>query len=57
MPLVSQKLHLFPLSHSLLIWRIVHLVKACVVPAAVAFEACGGFERMDHEAVAGAGGD
>lgn len=57
MPLVSQNLHIFPPSHSLLIGRIVHLVEACVVPATVAFEACGGFERVDHEAVAGAGGD
>ena len=57
MPLVSQSLHLFPLPHSLLIRRVVHLVEACVVPAAVAFEACSGFERVDHEAVASAGGD
>ena len=57
MSLVPQGLHILPSSHGLFIRRIVHLMETGMVPATIAFEAGGGFERMDHEAVAGAGGD
>ena len=36
---------------------VIHFMKAGVVPAAVTFEARGGFERMDHESEAGTGGE
>lgn len=44
-----------PASDSLVILMIIHLMEAGVVAAAVTFEACGGFEGMDHESKAGVG--
>ncbi|KAL9008934.1 MAG: hypothetical protein Q9173_005995, partial [Seirophora scorigena] len=47
---------LLPTPDDFIIFPAVHLVEAGVVAAAVAFETRGGFEGVEHEAKARAGG-